>query len=279
MDNTELKYFITALVDGELVSEDKIAEAKSLIASRPEFKQEYEILLFTKSLVQKKCKFHSIPDKAKQKIIRKIKPVENQIPKSFQFLKHIFSKPAVAVSGALALVLIASIIILKQSPKPEINDLAIEQVGSNNMFVQAASNFDNILYGKLTPQLMTDNPENVRNFFSANGVKYATLIPQIKNWNILGAVVSEGYGEKFAHHVYANAEGKLVYLYQVDTSYVNKCEAVKLSNHLMEYIAKGNCYIYTSADCITLMKKMDNNICAIVSNASQSEIENIFCSN
>lgn len=278
MDNNELKYQLTALIDGELGDKSKKTEIKKLIEASTDLQGEYEILRFTKSLVQRKCKFHSTPEKLRTRIVKKIKPVANSLPQPLEFLKNIFSQPAFAISGALALILVAVILVLNQSSKNEIPDLAAEQYGSENMFIQASSNFNSILTGKLVPQIVTDDEDNIKKFFTANGVKYSTRIPKCEQWKILGAVVSEAGGEKFAHHVYSNDKGKIIYLFQVDESCLNKSEVIKLSEHMMEYLDKGKCYISTKDDCTTLMKKMDNNICAVVSNASKNEIENLFCS-
>ena len=278
MDKIELKYQLTALIDGELADKSKAAEIKKLIEANPDLQREYDILRFTKSLVQNKCAFHSAPKKLKQRISKKIKPVENPFPQQLEFLKSIFSKPAFAISSAVILILIAIILVLNQSSKNEITELASKQLGSENMFIQAASNFNSILTGKLIPQILTDDADNIKKFFSANGVKYSTQIPTCEQWKILGAVVLEAGGEKFAHHVYSNDKGKIIYLFQVDESCLNKSEAIKLSEDMMKYLDEGNCYITIKDDRTTLMKKMDNNICAIVSNASKTEIENLFCS-
>jgi len=278
LDNNELKYQLTALIDGELTDKAKEIELKNILQVNSDFQREYEILRFTKSLVQRKCKFHIASEKLKQKIIRKIKPVENPLPQPFKFLQDIFSKPAFAITGALALILIAVVLFFNQPSKNEILDLSSEQNGAANMFVQASSNFNNILTGKLTPQIVTEDEVKIKEFFSTHGVKYSTQIPKCKQWKILGAVISDAGGEKLAHHVYSNDKGKLIYLFQVEESCINKNELVKLSEHMMEYLDKGNCYISTKGNCTTLMKKMNNNICAIVSNTSESEIENLFCS-
>lgn len=278
MNTNELKYQLTALIDGQISDPSIENELRRLIDSEPEFRQEYDTLRFTKMLVQKKCTFHSTPDKLRQKIIRQIKPMENETPKFMSLLKDIFSKPSIAISGAMALILIAVILIFNQPSNNEIANLLGEQYGPENMFLQASNNFNSILAGKLAPQILTDNADKVKNFFSANGVKYLTTIPKCENWKILGAVVSEAGGEKFAHHVYANEEGKLVYLFQVDESYLNKNNAIKLSEGMIKYLDEGKCFINTKDSQTTLMKKMQGNICAIVSNAPKTEIENLFCS-
>lgn len=278
MDTHELKYQLTALIDGELADKSKVIELQSLMAANHELQSEYEILRFTKSLVQRKCLFHSAPEKLRQKITKKIKPVENPLPQPLEFLKNIFSQPAIAISGAIAIIIIAVILVLNQSTNNKIPDLASEQYGSENMFIQASSNFNSILAGKLAPQIVTDDADNVKKFFDASGVKYSTQIPECSNWKILGAVVSEAGGEKFAHHVYSNDKGELIYLFQVDESCLNRNDAMKLSENMIEYLDKGKCYFTTKDNSTTLMKKMGNNICAIVSNASKTEVENLFCS-
>lgn len=278
MNTNEIKYQLTALIDCEIHDESKEAELKILIRTNPDLQREFEILSFTKSLVQNNCTLHSAPQKLKQRIIKKIKPVENPLPQPLEFLKNIFSQPAIAISGTLALIILAVIIVLNQNSENQIPDLAAEQYGTENMFVQASNNFKSILAGKLKPQIVTDDADNIQKFFAANGVKYLTQIPRCEQWKILGAVVSEAGGEKFAHHVYTNSEGKLVYLFQVDESYLNRNEVIKLSEHMMKYLDEGNCYFSSTGNFTTLMKKMDNNICAVVSNASKTEIENLFCS-
>jgi hypothetical protein len=278
LENDNLKYQITALIDSEITDEAERTQVKKLIETDPDLKREHEILLLTKSIVQQNCKFRSVPEKLKQKIIKEIKPVENRIPKPLQFLQNIFSKPALAISGALALILIALILILNQKSTTDMPDLSAEQYGAENMFIQASNNFNSILTGKLTPQILTDNAENIKQFFLNNGVKYSTNIPTVKHWKILGAVVSEAGGEKFAHHVYSNDKGELIYLFQVDEGCLNKGKVINLSKKMMKYLNEGKCYMSTKEECTMLMKKMDCNICAIVSNASKTEIENIFCS-
>jgi hypothetical protein len=276
--NEESKYQLTALIDGELTDESKITELKKLIEANPDLRREYQVLNFTRSLVRRNCKFRSTPEKLKFKITKKIKPVENPLPQPFKFLQDIFSKPAFAISGAAAIILIAVMLVLNQSSRNEIPDIVTEQVGPENMFIQASSNFNSILTGKLVPQIVTDNADNIREFFTANGVKYSIQIPECKKWKILGAVVSDADGEKFAHHVYSNKEGKLIYLFQVDEACLNKAEKIKLSKKMMEYLEEGKCFVSTKDNFTTLMRKMDHNFCAIVSNASQTEIENLFCS-
>ncbi|NWF91067.1 MAG: hypothetical protein HXY50_16595 [Ignavibacteriaceae bacterium] len=274
----DLKYRVTAFVDGELTNEISKLELLQLIESNPELQAEFELQRFTKLITKNKCTFKPTPDSVKRRIIKQISPEENSFLRLFPNSKKFLSKPALAVSGVFAIIAILLFLIInKYSEKNDFN-FAAEQNGPNNIFIQASTNFDNIIHGKLAPQILTDNPGNIKSFFEQNGVKYSTLVPQMENWKIIGAVVSEGAGEKFAHHVYSNKDGKLVYVFQVAKFYINKCQAAKLSNHLLNYLEAGNCYVSEAKGYVTLMKKMESNICTVVSNSSRNEIENLFCS-
>ncbi len=278
MDNLELKYQITALIDGEISSQAEADAIRRQIELDPELKREYEILLFTKSLVKSKCKFHPTPEKLKARIIKQIKPAETKPIVPFSFLQNIFSRPAYAITAAAAVILLALVLLLSRSSDIDPVELASEQQGENNMLVQAANNFNSIIAGKLAPQIITDDANNVKDFFVKSGVEYSTCVPAIKDWRILGAVVSQEDNEKFAHHVYTNEQGKLIYLYQVYESCLSKGEKLHLSKKLIEYLDQGNCFFSSKDNNTILLKKIEGNICAIVSNTSQTELENLFCS-
>lgn len=279
MDKNELKYCITELVDNELKNNLLKEEVLSLINKDADAKREYELQRFMKSLVNSRCKFQSAPSALQQKIIKKIKPRELNSISLIDKIHQVLWNPAAAFTAAIIVIVLAVFFINNKNSTQETYDLLSEQAGTDNMFIQAGANFENINNGKLAPQIISNNPEEIRHFFLENGVKYSALIPEMKDWKILGAVVSEGAGEKFAHHVYTNQKGELIYIYQADKSYINHCEAIKLSQHLIDYLEKGNCFSNSSKKCFTLMKKIGNNIFAIVSNAPKEEIEKLFCSN
>lgn len=278
MDNSELKYQITALIDGEIGNQADVEAIRRQIELDPELKREYEILLFTKSLVKSKCKFHPAPKELKTRIINQIKTAETKPVVSISFLQNIFSRPAYAITALAAVILLALVILFNRSSDIDPVKLASEQQGENNMFIQAANNFKNIIAGNLAPQIITDDANNVKDFFQKSGVEYYTCVPELKDWKILGAVVSQEKNEKFAHHVYANDQGKLIYLYQVYESYLSKGDKLQLSEKLIEYLDKGNCFFSSKDNNTILLKKIEGNICAIVSNTSQTELENLFCS-
>jgi len=273
MDND----LITALVDNEIT--DSVIKNKILaeIEADPSLAVDYKIQTLVKNLVREKVRLHRTPDIVRQKILSDIKPKETYKEKNPSWLSGLFEKPTFSFATAIVIVLAIVLIIFNRPGTIEPKNFAVKQLGTDNMFVQAKNNFNSIVEGKLSPQLTSNNPIEIKQFFISNGVKYSTLVPSFPKFNLLGAVVSEDKGEKFAHHVYTTEKGELIYLFQVDENYLYNHEIIKLSDDLIKYLDDGNCYTSVSEGSITILTKAKNNICAIVSNASLKDLEMNFC--
>ncbi len=277
--NENKLHLITALVDGELKDSTTEEEIRSLIEKDPDLQFEFKVQQMIKSLVSKRLAISPAPTNISKKIIKKIKPSEKKSSSLIDRLVNLASpKPAIAFGSVL--VIIFAVMLLLINPLTQVDspvNFVEEQVGAENMYVQAKNNFRSILAGTLQPQLVTDKPEEIEKFFIDEGVKYKTLIPRYEKWNLVGAVVSVDQGEKFAHHVYADDAGRLVYLFQVDQSYIEKHHILKLSDNLLKYLDEGHCIDALDNDLSTLMTKVDNNIFAVVSNMPVTDLEAAFC--
>ena len=269
---------IDAYIDGEIKDELLEKEILARINNDNNFAIEYRVHSLVKNLIKEKVVYQQTPLKVRAKILKSIGSTTKVNSEKRSFFADIFERPSFSFATALVVVLAIALIIINRPGMVEKKDFAIEQLGSKNMFVQAKNNFNAITTGKLLPQLKSRNADEIINFFNDNGVKYSTLVPNVADWNLLGAVVSEDHGEKFAHHVYVSKDGKLAYLFQVDESYLYNHEIIYLSDDLIKYLDDGNCYSYESEGSVTMFTKLDNNICAVVSNGNPKEIENLFCS-
>jgi hypothetical protein len=269
---------IDAYLDGEVKDEILAQNILSRIKNDNDFAIEYRVHSLVKNLVKEKVVYQQTPAKVRAKILKSIGSETKVQSEKKSFFADLFEKPSFSFATAFVVILAIALIIINRSGEIEKKDFAIEQLGSKNMFVQAKNNFNSITEGKLVPQFTSKNAEEIKNFFNEKGVKYSTLVPNLDNWILFGALVSEDQGEKFAHHVYVGKKGELAYLFQVDESYLNNHEIISLSEELIKYLDEGNCYSYESEGSVTLFTKMDNNIWAIVSNGNPKEIENTFCS-
>ena len=272
------KDMITALVDGELNDTILKQDILSKIESDKDFAIEYKVQSLIKNLVTEKVAFQKTPDKVRAKILKSIGSDTKVASTKNSLISNIFENPSFSFATTFVVILAVVLIILNGPGIVEKKDFAIEQLGSDNMLVQARNNFNNILTGKLTLQLNSTDAVEIKKFFASNGVQYSALVPTLADWNLLGAFVSDDKGEKFAHHVYIGKQSELTYLFQIDESYLQNREFIFLTNDFIKYLDEGNCYFSVSNGSVTLFTKLDNNICAIVSNGNPKEIENVFCS-
>lgn len=277
------KELITAYLDNELRDESLKDEIKHLIDVDPEYKFEYQIQSFVKRIAQEKYKRQQAPEHLKRRILNQIaseinvQSAKTSSSKEVSYWARLFSKPAFSFATAIIIVISLILIIFNRtSQQPPV--IVEDQLTPDNMFYQAENNFEAIIQGKLAPQIIANKPEEIQKYFESSGVRYSTLVPTFKEWKLLGAVVSEDKGEKFAHHVYAGQKGEIVYVFQVDESYFRTHDIISLNENLLEYLDQGNCYVKTEDNKVILFRKIDHNICAIVSNAPLQDVQNNFCS-
>ncbi len=270
-------YYIAALADGEIKDPSEEKSLRDKIEKDPGLQFEYFVQASVKKLVSERLSLSPAPEKTRKRLERKISP-RNNINPFYKLLPDIyFTKPLAAWGSTIVLLASIALIIFNRAPSPEYKNFAFEQSGSSNMYVQAMHNFENILAGKLTPQFESNDPDKIKEFFKEQGVAYPVYIPDIKDWKLVGAVVSVDHGEKFAHHVYSMPGGKLVYLFQVDETEIKKHDFLTLTDDLVSFLNSGNCYESTKGNLVMLMTQIKGNIFAVVSNGSPSEIENNLC--
>ena len=275
-ENRDL-YYIAALADGEIKDAELEQKLRDEIRNNPDMQFEYFVQTSIKNLVSERLKIAPAPVKLKKRIEGKIAPASGSDLLSRLLPQIYFRKPAFAWGGTLVVILAVVLLLLNLPRVPEYKNFAAEQSGSSNMYIQAKHNFESILAGKLAPQFTSDSSEKIRQFFTEQGVAYKTYVPEIKNWKLIGAVVSTDHGEKFAHHVYSTPDGKLVYLFQVDEADIKKNHFLTLTDDLLTYLNSGKCYESTEGSFVTLFTKVKENIFAVVSNGSPDEIENNLC--
>jgi len=270
-------YYIAALADGEVKDPSEEKSLRDKIEKDPGLQFEYFVQKSIKRLVSERLNISRVPEKVRIRLERKISP-RNRLNPFYKMIPDIyFTKPLAAWGSTIVLLAAIALIIFNRTPTAEFKNFAFEQSGSGNMYVQAMNNFENILAGKLAPQFVSDDAEKIKEFFKKQGVEYPVYVPEIKDWKLVGAVVSVDHGEKFAHHVYSMSGGKLVYLFQVDETEIKKHNFLTLTDDLVSFLDSGNCYESTKGNLVTLITRVKGNIFAVVSNGSPGEIENNLC--
>lgn len=271
--NSEL---ITAYVDNEIKDEKLLNEVSQKIQSDFNLRYEFEVQSLCKRIVKNKVSKVAAPSYLKEKIISEIKPKEAQKEQKRNFLFDIFYKPSFSFATALVIVVAIVLITINRYNTTTPPEIDLANLKPDNMFVQAVNNYSAILKGQLAPQLVSNNSKEICDFFSHNGVNYSTIVPEFKEWKLLGAVISEDKGHKLAHHVYVGNNNELIYVFQVDEGYINNI--VDLDTDLVSYLDSGNCYSKEINKNLVLFTKIGHNICAVVANNDFENVKNNFCS-
>ncbi len=267
---------ITALVDNEINDSRKINELNKAISENEDLLLEYNIQSSVKNLLKERFAGQKAPLHLRESVIQStIKSYDNPVaePKPIFDIWSIFKSPQFAFA---TLIIIAAVFYFTGNSNVDPVKLFNQQSGNFNMAVQAERNFESIMKGELTVQLASNNPEELKAFFKENGVDYVCSIPTFDDWNLVGAVVSEDKGKKFAHHVYAGDDGQILYLYQVQKKYLTSTKILDLSNDMMDYLSDGNIVKVDKVDHNTFLWMSGENVFSLVSNESISKIENKF---
>ncbi len=144
------KDLTSALVDNELHDEALKNQLVSQMETDADLRYDYMVQSLVKKLIKEKVRFHKTPNKVNKKVLKKIQPKEIKSESGIPFFTGLFSRPAFSFSTAIIIVLAVVLIIMNRPGIVEPKDFAIEQLGEDNMFVQARNNFQNIIEGRLT---------------------------------------------------------------------------------------------------------------------------------
>lgn len=275
---------ITAYVDGEKT--DEKLNFESDIKSNKDFEFEYRVQSSVKRIVASKGIFTPCPEYLKERIKKEIREViinnvnrtneDTNKKLSLSDLLKIIFKPQLALAGAFIAVIL--MFLFSSDGNKNFAELIELQLGNKNMLFQARSNFENILAGKLKPQIISANSEIIKNYFRQSGVNYSSEVTECKNWNLLGGVVSEENGVKLAHHVYEK-DGMLIYIYQAKKDYFLNDKILFLSSDLIEKIEESN-YLICEKEYKTIATwEKSGNIFVLVSNSPVKTLEDTFLSN
>ena len=264
---------ISSLIDGEITESKKKEEIKNKINKDSKLKFEFLTHRLLKRTLKDKITPTVLSVNQKDELLKKISPGQKR-NNFLSKLSIIQTKQFVAFS-TFAVIFIAFALLIVNGPSINTNtdsNIVFEGSRSQNMFIQAVDNFQNIVSGKMPIQMYSNNPDILQKFFKANGVTYPTKVSLIENCTLVGGIVSNYNGVSFAHHIYKDNNGNLLYIFQVDEKYFKKNPKLFLTNDLYQYLQNGNQYRLYLGNLLTIMTKVNNNIFALISNLPEEEL-------
>jgi RNA polymerase sigma-70 factor (ECF subfamily) len=248
--NYEDKKFISSSVDDKIQQEDNSEAGKN-------FKQEIDAQKFIKSFLDEHLKLQQVRDAVYFRIIKKFAPDHKfEIKK-----KNIGEKKGLVVISTIAMfILIAILITITKPPGLSPKEIAAEQLGEDNIFIQLTNNHSLFTEGKFTKDIIWGDEEYLSKYLESSGFENKPVFFNYKAWNIEGCFTTEFKGKKLANYLYKNADGKFLYIYQVPSFMVEGNNILKLSENLLDFLNSGKCFSNRKGETVYLLKKSTENI-------------------
>lgn len=271
MKDDKNKTLVTAYIDSQLKSPEELRLFKKILQDDPSLEFDLNSELLTKKILKNKYSRKNMPDGRREELLEALRKENVKIAQRNSFKESFTSRRFISYSTA-AVIILAFVLLLFNRPSVVSSNGISEQTGSNNMVVLAKQHFENYLNGNNSVQFISNDSRNIKDYFQSKGVNYATYIPELKKYSLVGASVSEHNGVKFAHHYYKSDDGRYIYVFQVHENYFRGDSIIRLSNDLMSYLKLGNMYRSSEEYYTIVMKHQDNNVIAMVSNMPAEEM-------
>lgn len=262
---------ISSLIDGEISEPKTEKELTERINNDKKFKFEFLTLKLLKKTLKNKITPSILSVYQKDELLKKLRTTSKQ-NRILSKLSIIQTKKFVAFSTFVVILIALSLLIVNGPSVNTKSYIVLKDSKSKNMFIQAVNNFQNIVSGKMPIQMYSNNPQKLQEFFKTNGVDYPTKISKVKNCDLVGGFVSNYNGVNFAHHIYKDKNGNLLYMFQVDQNYFKENPKLFITDDLYQYLQNGNQYRLYLGNLLTIMTKVKNNICALISNLPEEEL-------
>ena len=276
MINKDLIEQVTSLVDNEIKNKKEVDRIKLLLEENEYLKVEYEAQALVKNSLRTRLGSTAAPEYLKNKITAGIRKETVTIPKKkypglerFSFLlKPQYALPIIA--------LFILVYLFFPRPTKDFAEIIKNQEGNSNMFVLAKNNFKSIVNGELIPQLVSNDSNIIKKFFHEKGVKYQTFVPQFDDLELVGGVISEYSGKKFAHHFYKCKNGKLIYMFQAPEESIKTDKTLHLSDDLIKWVENGKKGCCLLENISILVWKHEKNYIVVLSNEDMNMIRARF---
>jgi hypothetical protein len=186
--------------------------------------------------------------------------------------------PRYAFSLVILILIVGAVIFINNQGKNIPLNPYITNGTDKSVMVQAVNNFHKILSGEIKPELRSNNANDISTYLRGK-LKYDAYIPQISNYNLMGATGNDYNGEKLAHLVYSSGD-EILYIYETQTKSINHT-CLDLPDPVHNEIIKERYYMCDKVDannCCMFLWYKDNLLCASVSTMPKQQMYSTFTS-
>jgi hypothetical protein len=275
VDCKQFHQLITSAVDQRL-SRTEMEAFVDHAAECHTCRYDYELESAAKTMVRTRLRMVKTPHALTESISRKIHQIDQEqasAEKKPSWTK-IYALPALKPMLVLALIITAGFALLLSpfgfGPAPA-------TPAGSDMLVQSVSNFHAILAGIMQPQMVSDRPEQVRDYLSGK-TSFPVYVPFLTGCTLVGGSANEYQGMKLAHVVYTYG-GQVIYMFQAPYDRVIAGDGLMLSDDARQQLANVGSFsnVAPGGDTVILWV-LGNTLCAAVSRIDRKEMSKVLAS-
>jgi len=286
----DLEEYLAAMADGEYIDPKVKQELESRLESDPELSAALHIQTAMKNMLHHKHEALHIqaPMDLRTSIMQGISLEQNNAPRQVKSLSLMESfwnaldpivsalSPTFAIPAIFAICMAGYMYMsdgaqseTESIPNPSM--LKVVHTGTNNICTQAYSSYHAYESGVLQPQMLTSSQDRLSQFFAEHGVTYPVHYPKI-DAELIGGVVSQEKGTKFAHFIYKVGE-HIIYAYEVPQGLVDN-QTLSVNPRAMEIVNKADWYWEqeNGASNTMVLWKLGPNLCVMVSDLRTEQL-------
>lgn len=240
-------------------------------------RHEYQVESATKALVCQRTRMVRTPPEVVERISQLLERerrtgVSVTESRWTQILHRPVFKPALGLGIAVAV-----IFMLFTLYRPPSDPAPLQLSSLNNVISQSLENYGAVVNGSIKPQLVSSEPELLKNFFSGR-TEFPVLVPGLKGCELVGGVLNQHAGANLAHVVYVHG-GEVVYMYEACWETVMKGEKLHLPAPAKEELIRTGWFSQTEPDGKTLVLWTNGKtLCAAVSRMKKNDLMSCLAS-
>jgi hypothetical protein len=296
--NENLDEHITSYIDNEDSDSEIHRKVYEMISYDELTFKKYRSELLTKEIFRTRLQTADLPDSTFKRISNSIddliqNAIENKSHVFDQEIESNFSKnfisylvkllttpvrfrgiaiPRYAFSLIILILIVGAVILINNQGKHIALNPYITNGTDKSVMVQAVNNFHKILSGEIKPEIRSNNAKEIGTYLK-DKLKYDAYVPQISNYNLMGATGNDYNGEKLAHLVYSSGD-EILYIYETQTKSINHT-CLDLPDPVHNEIIKERFYMCDKVDannCCMFLWYKDNLLCASVSTMPKQQM-------
>jgi hypothetical protein len=221
-----------------------------------------------KRIVQQRLPHVATPPHIRERIFAQLRQESPQPVRASWFSVNPFRitwKPVAALGGALAIILL---MVFYPQQKVHHSHAAPSDA---DIIHQTYNNFDKMLAGSLLPQINSEDPFDVQQFFSQKA-SFKVSVPDMKRCRLVGGIFSK-YNDAQVAHVLYEYGSEPIYFYQVKLQDVLEGKGLFLPEEIKEELLRTGMFIrHHSSDCTLIVRIVDSTVCCTMADIDKEDL-------